>query len=758
MVKPLALVLLAGCVSAAWGQLNVRVEDPQGRAVPGASVVLRDDSGSRVESRQTSAAGEAAFDSRGVQVEVRAAGFRPAAVDAEGRSEVVVALEIPPLFETLEVEGGYVELAPVATAAAAPVLGPQADLVESLRSLPHVNMLRRGGLNFEPVVQGLRETQVAMVVDGTRTFAAGPARMDSELSHVDAANVGAFEVVTGPYALTEGAGAMAAILVSSPPIPKTQGWRFGGRGGAGWRSNGAARTASLRVDGGSSKAGFHLRGSGDLLDDYNSGASGSASQLVPSDAVAHQLGAGLWFAPTANQEISLAGFYDEQTGVDYPGRLLTAEHFLMRAWRAGYRLARPEGLVSALKLTGFLNKKSHRMSNRGKPTAMDMPGRMPPFALDVSLPTEADTAGGAGRIELSPGEDWVIQAGFDYFRLEQDAQRYIARARDRRLMFSDAVWSGASLSDFGAYILAGRSFDRGEIRASGRIDWVDSDAGRPSDFFTENAGGELARSEANSNFSLAGRYEVGGGFTLSGGAGRVVRTANALERYSDRFPSTRFQVAAEFMGSPDIRPEASLQGDLAVEWRAGKYSLSAGGYVRSITNYITVEADPGLAKRLPLSPPVVFRYINGEGAFFRGWTLGFRRVGDGFEIRSQASKTMADDRELAEPVLGIPPLEVDSAVRYVRPSGRFWLEYGMRNVAAQNRIAATRLETASPGFTLHGIRAGIELWDGASVLHFGIENLGDKHYYEHLNSLNPFTRQRIPELGRAAVLGLTVTW
>ena len=35
----------------------------------------------------------------------------------------------------------------------------------------------------------------------------------------------------------------------------------------------------------------------------------------------------------------------------------------------------------------------------------------------------------------------------------------------------------------------------------------------------------------------------------------MVRTANVLERHSDRFPSTKFQVAAEFMGTPGIEFE-----------------------------------------------------------------------------------------------------------------------------------------------------------------------------------------------------------
>ena len=761
-MRATGLLCLFGCAATVWADLTVRVVDPSGAGVPEATVVIREASGRDVASGATSLEGEVKLAGEGVEAEVRADGFEARTVSVQDRGEITVELSLAPVEENVEVTESIAVVAPVAAEVLQPEAAAQPDLVESLRDTPHVQVLRRGGTNFEPVVQGLRETQVAMLVDGTRTFAAGPARMDSELSHVEPGNVKSVEVVTGPYALTEGAGAMAAILVTSSPIVEGRDWRFGGSGGIGWRSNGSGRSGHSRVSAGSARVGFSLRAGGDLLDDYYAGGRGAGGgALVQGDAASHQLGASLRFNPSDGQEITLAGFYDEQTGVDYPGRLLTAEHFLLRAWRASYRLAKPEGLVSALKLTGYVNKKSHRMSNRGKPTAMDVPGRMPPFALDVSLPAEADTSGGSGSVELSPGESWRLQAGFDFFRLEQDAQRFIARASDRKLLFSDAVWAGTSLSDIGVYWLSGRSFDRGEIRAAVRLDFAGSDAGRPSEFFLGNSSGELGRREINANFSLAGRRDLAGGFTLAAGMGRVVRTANALERYSDRFPSTRFQVAAEFMGNPAIRPESSAQGDLSIEWKKRTLAISAGGYVRRLGNYITVSPDLSVKKRLPLSPPVVFRYVNGESAFFRGWHFGVRRVGDRLELRSQVHKTMADDRELMQPVLGIAPLEVDSTLRWNSSSGRLWGQYRMRNVWDQRRVSAARMETASPGFTIHGARFGAKLWQGSGShmdLHLGLENLGDKFYYEHLNSLNPFTRQRIPEMGRSFFVALVTTW
>ncbi len=81
----------------------------------------------------------------------------------------------------------------------------------------------------------------------------------------------------------------------------------------------------------------------------------------------------------------------------------------------------------------------------------------------------------------------------------------------------------------------------------------------------------------------------------------------------------------------------------------------------------------------------------------------------------------------------------------------------MRTVWDQQRVSAARWEAPSPGFAVHGLRFGANLGSGLTC-HLGLENAGDRFYYEHLNSLNPFTRQRIPEMGRTLVFGLGTLW
>jgi len=772
-VRELLLLLAATALYGQTAQLTVRVVDPSGGAVEGADVTIFNPAGVELQTRQTDGRGSADLPPVGpglYRLQTAAEGFDPDQRRVQlrtGDNQAEIHLSLATLATSVDVS------APGAEPVAAVSLdyeqleeNPSTDLVDSLRATPGVNILRRGGTNFEPVVFGLRETQVAMVVDSTRTFAAGPGRMDSELSHVEPGHIKAVRVVTGPYALTEGAGAMSALVVDTPQVPRFDSFRMGGRLSAGYGTNGAGRFGRTRIFGGDRRFGFSLRAAGNKGNDYRAGESGGQPERsIPGDYSNHQFGGKLRFNPTDSQEIALAGLYDEQTGVDYPGRVLNAAHFILRGWNGSYLLKDPSDKVRAVKLNAYLNKKSHRMFNDGKPTAMDMPGRMPPFALRVDLPTESDTFGGAGSVDLEPAPATRFKLGFDFYNLQQDAQRFVSRRSTGMLIFQDNAWPDLTINDQGFYAQGARTFERGEISAAVRFDAVQADANRATEFFLANTTGDLDQNEFNTSFSVGGRYKLVEGLSLGGGFGRVVRTANGLERYADRFPSTKFQIGAEFMGNPAIDPETAYQGDLNLEAKVGDLSLSAGGFYRRIENFISVQPDPTLPARLPMSPPVVYRYTSGDRATFRGYQFGARYwLARLVELRVQGHKTLADEINednpaigFNEPVIGIPPLEITSAARIYEPTGRFWGEYAARAVMAQTRVAASRLETPTGPFTTHDIRFGADLPREFS-LHAGVENLGDKFYSEHINSLNPFTRERIPELGRNFYVGLTKTW
>ncbi len=540
---------------------------------------------------------------------------------------------------------------------------------------------------------------------------------------------------------------------------------FGGAVSTGYSFNGTHRLGHTRFFAAGRRFGASVRASGGKGANYNAGSRNRTKASVPGRYGKYQVGGKLRVNFTPNQEFTFDSGFDTQTDVDYPGRLLHAAHFITRSWNGAYYLKEPASIIQNATLGLYLSKKSHRMNNDGKPTAMDMQGRTPPFGLAVSLPTESDTVGGAGRISFRPRSGWTIQTGFDFYNLAQEATRFISRRSNDRLLFHDRVWPDARIRDQGFYLTFTKSGEDWGMAAALRFDAVQAKALSPSDFFLAHTSEPVKQNEFNTSLSLTARRCLAEGVTLSGGFGRAVRTANALERYSDRFPSTKFQIAAEFMGVPTIDPETSYQGDLGLEISWARMTLRGGAFYRRIQDFITVAPDSGIKRRLPLSPPSVFRYLSGDHANFRGLDFAFRAtLTGGLEFRTQGAYTLADDLGQSisalgvnEPVLGIPPFEIRTRLLYIGNSAPFFGEVEMRNVWGQDRVASSRLENPSPGFSTFSLRGGLRLPKRLS-LEAGLENLGDKYYSEHLNSLNPFTRQRIPEPGRNVFLCLTKKW
>ena len=445
--------------------------------------------------------------------------------------------------------------------------------------------------------------------------------------------------------------------------------------------------------------------------------------------------------------------------------MLDAVFFIARSWGGSYQWKPSGSALQAFKANLYLNKKSHRMNNDNKPTARDMPGRMPPFGLDISIPTESDTWGGAAAATFAPASRWTLRTGFDFYNVAQDAHRYIARRSDGRLLVHDRPWPDVTLRNQGIWFQAERRSEAGGVAGTLRFDFSQADARAPSEFFLEHAAGPIQQSESAPSFSLAAWRRLGAGFTLGFGFGRAVRFANAVERYSDRFPSTKFQIAAEFFGAPDAGPEISYQGDVSLEWRRRWLAFRGGLFYRRLDGYITIAPDPDLPKKLPGGFAVVYRYLTGDHAFYRGFDLGFQlRLPRRVELDVSGAKTLADDIEFRtppifrnEPLMGIPPLEMRSTLRWRGWRDRLWGEFAVRNVWRQDRVAYSRFETPTPGFTTFAARGGVGLF-GAWQLLAAVENLGDKGYYEHLNSLNPFTRQRVWERGRNIYAGLRWRW
>ena len=821
------------------GSMTGSVTDAQGLALPGATIVLRTAERVFVASTVTDRAGGFAFAAVPAGDYLLAAsllGFapreEPVTAGSAGADGVAVTLEVGAFSQEVRVTALMPEVATeLAIPAAAIERRVARDLAQSLRGHAGVTALRRGAINLDPSVRGLYAEQIGVFVDGTRTFAAGPARMDSALSHVSPHALRSLRVVRGPYALTWGAGTLSAIQAETfKPAFGGDEFRLGGRAGYNYGSNGGASDGFASLFGSSGRVRFafqhntrtgsdHADGNGDVVEgDYE-------SFDTRWDAGARLGGRTL---------LEYSGGHQKQNDVDYPGRILDATFFSTRSHALAFSHTPAAGALTEIAGRAYVNRKDHLMNNDNKPTAMRNPMRTPPFPLRVDLPASSDTVGGRFHAALETGAV-RYKLGFDGYRLRQDARQTVSD-RETGAVHHDRhpVWPDATLINAGAYsqVLVARG--RGTVGATVRVDREGARVGQVTSFFAANAspayglrapagrfpcvtahctpptpdpghgagghgtaaghgtGGQAAAghgtaatghgaagaghgaagaghggaglvsgdrfAQANTSASAAASasLRLTGNWLITLGAGRAVRNPSALERYADRFPAVKFQTAAEFVGNPGLVPEKSLEYNVGTTLRAAEATLSLDVFLRTVDDYVTVAPDPNLRKRLPLSPEQVFRYVQADAARFAGFDLtAAAAAGPWIDLRGGWSWVRAEDLLFDEPLFGVPPFEQQYALDVHNPSRTRWLELAVTSTAAQERVAAARLELPTAGWTTVDLLLGMEM-RGGLTLRAGVRNLTDRYHVNHLNSRNPFTGRRIAELGRSVYGGAEV--
>ena len=629
-----------------------------------------------------------------------------------------------------------------------------------LRSVTGVDAVRRGPIGLDPVIRGLRETEVGTYQDGTRVFPAGPARMDSPLSHIDPSSIESIEVVKGPYALAWGAGNLSAIRVTTQDMTLVPDKTFNGQAGFGYQSNLGILENTASVTGRSGRVAASVNAAWREGNDYKAGSNAQ----IPADFLSREIRTKVSYKTGDSSYLTGSFGFQDQEDINYPGRLLNAQSFDSYNAKLDWEKSSTTGYLRNIKINGYYNGVDHIMSNDGKPTAQAVPGRVPPFALDIKVDSEIDIIGGQVMFDLVPAADWNIKTGADIYSANRDAVRFVRRAENQMLIFEDQMWPDATTINLGTYIQAEHHMNE-VLTGTGtaRIDWVSNDADRASDFFLDNVSNDLDDTEVNLSAAYSLSATLNDHLMLSIGAGTAVRTADVNERYSDRIPASKSQTSAEFVGNTALDPERSSQIDIWLETMYPRFSFNANLFIRRINDYITL-TPTNLPKRLPLSPETVFQYENGKADFWGSEaSLGYQFIPS---LRTEASigYIWAKEKTINEPVLGIAPFRFDLKLRYEPVSARsIYAELITEVVDRQNRVATTRGERPTDGYQTVDFRAGAEVFNGV-MLRFGIENMFDAQYVNHLNANNPFagipiaafSGLRIPEPGRIFKIDLDI--
>lgn len=622
-----------------------------------------------------------------------------------------------------------------------------------LRNITGVNAVRRGPVGLDPVVRGLRGDEVGIYVDGSRSSASCPTRMDTPLSHFDPTDISEIKVVKGPYALTWGAGNMSAIWVKTKSLTGLADNTVQAHITSGYQSNSNELSEIGSVTGKQSGIGFLIHGALRKQGNYDAGGAGES---VPAQFSTRELQGKVGIPIQKNGSLTASLGFQNQGKTDYPGRLLTARYFNEYNSELDYEFDPVGHVLQSVTAQVYANHIDHAMNNDGKPTALPDPNRMPPFAINVVATTHSTVIGGRANATLNLGNTWNMEIGGDSYTAYKKANRTVSRKDNGMVMFSDLIWPNGVLTDAGLFVRMKRNIGE-RLQATGtvRYDYVYANADTASDFFRTNVSDQLKSTKGMLNGAVTVNYTLNSAWSVGFGYGSVARTPSITERYSDRFPSTKAQTSAEFVGNPALKPERNNQVDLYLQANYNNVSWSFDGFVRSMHNYITINPT-NLPKRLPLSPRTVYQYVNGQ-AVFHGFesSLVVRPIIP-LQLRGSISYLWGDNRSLSEPAIGISPFQLDTGVRYTFQNTPLYLDGTVHFVGTQDRVATLLGETTTNGHVTADLRSGFTLWTRIMV-ETGVTNLTNVYYVDHLNSKNPFTGQPIPEPGRVLYINVSLT-
>ncbi|NBC19141.1 MAG: TonB-dependent receptor [Bacteroidetes bacterium] len=729
------LVLLLGAPPAATAQDTGRIEGTvvvarDGTAVPGINVVVV----GTLYGAVTDAQGRFTIPQLPpgeVTLQVDALGFRPArqAVTVQAGATTRVQIQLRPPAATLDdavLDTLQGDLQPVARLSRRDLrTGWATDPGQLLRRLPGAEAGRFGPLGLRPDVRGLSPKQRSLHLDGMPLADGDPLSTAPTVQYTDPAFVEAIEVVKGPYALTQGGGALGGVRVRQPQAGQVDArsvqvgyatnvnlWEGAGTWGAS-----AGRWDVLAQ-------GAYRRGS-----DYEDGNGQIEQGDFKSATVRGQVGVDI----TPQSRLTVGGSFQDQRDAEEQVPPFDRQDTQSVRGQVRYQAAWATGPLRALDARVFGHRAQHdaRRARAAPPARRFTEG-------------EAMTVGGRAHARLGAGEGWTVDVGAD------------AAQTDHRAGLIPTILVEAHRTQGGLFTHVQREGDAVSWRGAARADVVRDVPERIVDVFAETASVEEASTETEVllHAAVSATRTLSPSWQVSIGLGTAARAPTLLERYGQRLPQRTLPTLV-VDGRADLSPERSLQADL---WATGDYDrwqVSASAFARRITNYI----GPVPVATVPAEPSAVVqaRYANGSAVVAGGEvSVAYRLVGRYVVLHGAGRYLWGRDTERNAPLVDVSPPSLRLGLRASAPADVLFLEGTLHLVAEQNRVPDALGARRTHGYVAGDLHLGLRLPRRATLV-LGLNNVSSTAYANHLSAVDPSLGARVPEPGLVLVSRLRVS-
>lgn len=625
--------------------------------------------------------------------------------------------------------------------------GRRRTLMDALQGLPSVMLQRTAHGQVSPFLRGFTGFRTMMLVDGVRlNHAAMREGPNQYWATVDAFTVDRLELVRGPASVLYGSdaigGTVHAVGRSADLGTAGGGTIFGGRAFA--RLASAENSATTRVESSVAHQGRWGARAGLTVSDFGDLEAGSG--MLPETGY-DEVNADLRWDGLLAEDLMLTVAAQTARQTDVPRTHTTIFAVPFAGTDVGSDLRRDLDQTRDLVYGRLAWDERGGLADQGS------------FTLSWQRHAETqDRLRSGDRRDLQGFELEDVGANARFVSDETATGRWswgveghLQTADSFRDNFVAGAYTGSDVqgpigddstyTDVAAYVQDEIEFERFTLVPGVRVSWYDLSSDRVAN---PDPGGPpvigVDESWTAATGSLRALAPLGEGATLFAGVSQGFRAPNLSDLTA--FDSTSVVETP----SPDLEPENFLQFELGTKGERGPFAWQAAAY-HTLVDDMIVRSPTGV---LIGGTPEVQKSNVGDG-----WIQGIELAG-AWAFTPQWSAFLTGtwmDGEVDEVVLPagdvvrdaasrLAPLQAYGGVRWQDAGGRRWIEGWFWAVNDQDLLSLKDVTDTqrippggTPGYTVFGITAGIELQEDVSLV-AAVENIGDKDYRVHGSGVN----------------------
>jgi iron complex outermembrane receptor protein len=610
---------------------------------------------------------------------------------------------------------------------------PLATIDEYLQQSSKVDMIKRGGYAWEPIINSMATERTLITIDGMRIFGACTDKMDPITSYVEVSNLAEATVVSGQQGGCHGATIGGAIdLKKNESSFSNAGWSADLN--AGYESNSNQKIIGSAVN--YVKESFYVD-TDFMLRKADNYFAGNNEEIHFSQFQKFNISASTGFRLDTDKMIKAAVIYDKATDVGYPALPMDVSLAKALITSLSYEYVPAGATLQSWETKLYYNTITHIMDDTKRPNVpihMDMPGW-------------SDTYGMYSKAKGIFGSHHFTADVSSFYNRSIAEMTMYPNDPNENLMFM-YTWPDVRTLYYGLFLE-----DNLVLNTNSNLLLIASIASHSnkvaSQFGLESLQIFYPNMDAvNTRFlgSFSTKYNyTQNGFEYGLGLGYGERAPSVSEGYG--FYLFNSFDGYDYIGNPDLDNEQSLESSVSFGYSKSKWSSKLSATFFHISNYIVGAPDASLIPMtIGANGVKVYTALDYATLFNMDLNLDYQILES---LKWQGQLVYAYGKESNNRNLPfISPLSYFSAFNYLK--NRISASIAVVGNATQSKFSSYYGENETPDYAVLNASVGYSFYVEKSKwnVRAGIENVFDT-YYSTFSSWN-----NIPNKGRNFVLNL----